>query len=300
MPLIVRGFKMARETNKLKPIDEPLFGYWRALFMSFYSKKLYIDVGKRWKGFGLLYLLLLVSLWAIPFAIKMIIGFNDVYYRQLTQPLSSIPKIYIQNGEVVFDKPMPYIIKNHLDEVVLIVDTTNKITTFSKEYPDLTVLINKDKISLRMPKLHFLGSDQSGENPNKPIVQQFIAGENFVFDGKRIVNQAEFTRWKIIIQVMIYPIVTVIFMGLFSVLFLVFGFLGQLFSNIFFSFQLTVVQSIRVLMVASTPVMLVLMGLLLFHKVFPGYGFYLVALLAMYFSFGVYSLKSESMRMVKT
>ncbi|PJD96392.1 MAG: hypothetical protein CK426_05110 [Legionella sp.] len=291
---------MARETNKLKPIDEPLFGYWRALFMSFYSKKLYIDVGKRWKGFGLLYLLLLVSLWAIPFAIKMIIGFNDVYYRQLTQPLSSIPKIYIQNGEVVFDKPMPYIIKNHLDEVVLIVDTTNKITTFSKEYPDLTVLINKDKISLRMPKLHFLGSDQSGENPNKPIVQQFIAGENFVFDGKRIVNQAEFTRWKIIIQVMIYPIVTVIFMGLFSVLFLVFGFLGQLFSNIFFSFQLTVVQSIRVLMVASTPVMLVLMGLLLFHKVFPGYGFYLVALLAMYFSFGVYSLKSESMRMVKT
>ncbi len=46
--------------NKLKPIDAPAYGYWKALYMSFYSTRLYVDVGKRWRGIGLLYLLFFV------------------------------------------------------------------------------------------------------------------------------------------------------------------------------------------------------------------------------------------------
>ena len=51
-------------------------------------------------------------------------------------------------------------------------------------------------------------------------------------------------------------------------------------------------------MVAATPMMLVLLGILLFNFMFPGYGFLLIVVLSLYFSFGISCLKSESKRMV--
>ena len=39
--------------NKLKLIDAPVYRYWDALYMSFYSRRLYVDVGKRWRGLGI-------------------------------------------------------------------------------------------------------------------------------------------------------------------------------------------------------------------------------------------------------
>jgi hypothetical protein len=287
---------MAKTKNKLKPINTPLFGCWKALLLSFYSKRLYIDVGKRWAGYGIRYLVLLIALWSIPLAIKVGIDFNEVFDQQLIEPLSIIPTIYIQNGEATFDKPMPYYVKNKKNQVVLIVDTTGNITDFIDKYPYLTILVNKDKVAFRMPGLQFWGDKRM--NPNKPLIQYFGEGENLVFDGKKIVQQSTFMQWKYVAQLMIYPLVAVVFFSMFVFMFLVLGFLGQLFARIFFSFHLTLKQGCKLLMVSSTPMMLVLLGLLLFNHTFPGFGFLLIAVLATYFSFAVLSLKSESKRLV--
>lgn len=289
---------MAKVKNKLKPINAPLFGYWNALLLSFYSKRLYIDVGKRWAGYGIRYLVLLIALWSIPLAIKVGLDFNEVFNQQLIEPLSIIPTIYIQNGEATFDQPMPYFIKNKKDQVVLIVDTSGAITDFIDKYPYLTILVNKDKVAFRMPGLKFWGNNGKGMNPNKPLVQYFGKGENLVFDGKKIVQQSTFIQWKYVAQLMIYPLVAVVFFSMFLFIFLVLGFLGQLFARIFFSFQITLKQGCKLLMVSSTPMMLVLLGLLLFNHTFPGFGFLLIAVLATYFCFAVFSLKSESKRLV--
>lgn len=288
---------MAKVKNKLKLINAPIFGYWRALYLSFFSKRLYIDVGKRWSGYGIRYLVLLVALWSIPLAVKIGVDFNKIFDQFLVEPLSIIPTIYIQNGEASFDKPMPYFIKNQNNQVVLIVDTTGAINDFTEKYPHLTVLINKDKVAFRMPGIQLLGAGDA-LNPNKPIVQTFGKGENLVFDGKKIVQQSMFTQWRYTAQVMIYPIVAGVFFSMFLVFFLVLGFLGQLFTRIFFSFHITLKQGCRLLMVSSTPMMLVLLGLLILNDTFPGFGFILIAVLAVYFSFSVWSLKSESMQMV--
>ncbi len=288
---------MAKVKNKLKPIDAPSFGYWKALYMAFYSKRLYIDIGKRWSGYGIRYLVLLIVLWSIPFSIKVALDFNDMFNQQLTEPLSIIPTIYIQNGEASFDKPMPYFIKNKKGEVVLIVDTTGKITDFTNEYPNLTILINKDKVAFRVPGLSLLG-EGSKQTYNKPLIQRFNKGDNLVFDGKKIVEQSAFYQWKYFAQLMIYPLVVSVFFGIFVFMFSVLGFLGQLYTRIFFSFHIPVKTSIRLLMVASTPMMLLLLIMLLDNLTFPGFGFLLVVVLATYFSFAVYSLKSESRRMV--
>lgn len=288
---------MAKINTNLKPINTPVYGLWQALYLCFYSKRFYIDVAKRWKGYGIRYLILMIALWSIPMAIKMGLGFNEIFEQQLIQPLSIIPTIYIQNGEASFDKPMPYMIKNKKGEVVLLVDTTDKINDFTDDYPKLTVLVNKNKVAFRMPNLPILGENPKS-NYNKPLIQYFNKGDNLVFEGKKIVAQNTFTQWKMAAQIMVYPVVFSIFFGMFIFLFLVFGFLGQLFARIFFHYQITVKTSCRLLMIAATPMMLTLLIMELANLVFPGFGFLLAVILSLYFSFAVYSFRSESNQMV--
>ncbi|HEL8434089.1 TPA: hypothetical protein U0D75_002421, partial [Legionella pneumophila] len=87
---------VAKEKNKLKPIDAPIYSYWQALYMSFYSKRLFVDVGKRWRGIGLIYLLLVVAICSIPFSIRIASDFNKTFNQQIIQPLLQLPTVYVQ------------------------------------------------------------------------------------------------------------------------------------------------------------------------------------------------------------
>ena len=58
--------------QQLKNIDSPNYTYWQALYKAFYSWWLYVDVGKRWKGYGFLYLLLAVAVFSMPVSLKAI------------------------------------------------------------------------------------------------------------------------------------------------------------------------------------------------------------------------------------
>lgn len=286
-----------KNKNTLKPVDAPSYGYWSALFMSFYSKRLYIDVGKRWHGIGLLYLLLAVAICAIPYSVKMSFEFDRDFQEQLIGPIKQLPTIYIQNGEVNFDKPMPYFIKNEKGQIVSIIDTTGTVNEFTKEYPKLTLLINKDQMAFRLPAPSMMNLvDEDNRGPS--IIQPFDAGMNMMFDGNSIVNSTSIYGLKYAGQIIIYPIVVAIFYSLLVVFFLVLAFLGQVFSTIFFSFKLGFRKSCRLFMVASTPMLSILILFLTFNLIFPGFGFILLILLCGYFSFAIYSLRSESLQMV--
>jgi hypothetical protein len=287
---------VAKAKNKLKPIDASVYRYWEALFLSFYSTRLYVDVGKRWRGFGLLYLLLVIVILAIPFSLRMSANFSDSFNQQVLEPLAQIPTIYVQNGEASFDKPMPYLIKNKKNQVVAIVDTSGRVETFSDKYPYLTVLLTKEKIAFRMPTPQLFGIKEqlpSGE----PMVQNFNKGVNLIFDGKKIIADNTISQLKLVSEFMIYPIVIAILFSILLVVLLVLGFLGQVFARIFFSFHITFMQGSRLLMVSSTPMLLLLITLLTTNLIFPGVGIILVAVLISYFCLALYSLRSESKRM---
>ena len=289
---------MSKEKNKLKPIDTPVYRYWSALYKSFYSRLLYVDVGKRWRGLGIFYLLLAIAVFSIPFALRMSISLNQSFKEQITDPLSKIPVFYIQNGEVSFDKPMPYLIKNDHGQVVVVVDTTGKINDFPSEYPYLTVLINKNKISLRAPKLKLFNMTETKPTKGSPLVQDFDKGTNMVFDGKKIAEENAIKNLKYFSQFMIYPMIVAMFFSIFIVTFLVLAFLGQVFSNVFFSFSVAFAQSSRLLAVAGTPMLFLLFLMLTFNSIFQGSGYILLALLIVYYSFALSSLRAESRRMV--
>lgn len=290
---------MTKKKHMLKPIDAPVYGYWRALHLSFYSKRLYIDVGKRWSSYGWRYLMLLVLLWSIPISIKIAVNFNDVFNQQLIEPLSMIPTVYIQNGQASLDKPMPYLVKNKNGQVVLIVDTTGTINRFSPQYPNLLILINKDRIAFNMPKPQLLATNTDHDKFDQPLVQIFDKNENLVLNGKEIVTMNMFSTWKYFAQLIIYPIFASMFFPFFMFMFTVLGLLGKVIARTFFSFPITLKQSCRLVMVAATPMMLVFLFSLLFSVFFMGLGFIGISVLAFYFCFGVYALKSESKRMVR-
>lgn len=293
---------VSKEKNKLKPIDAPVYGYWSALYKSFYSRRLYVDVGKRWKGLGLVYLLLAIAILSIPFFFRMTYSMNQSFKEQITEPLSKIPAFYIQNGEVVFDKPMPYLIKNDKNQTVVIIDTTGKVDGFTAEYPYLSILINKNQIAFKIPNSQLFTMPNQAAPPGKgtPIVQPFTKESNLVFEGKKIAEENSITGLQHASQVMVYPIIVAIFFSIFIVFFIVLALLGQTFSSIFFSFKVNFATSCRLLVVAGTPMLLLLLTMLTLNNIFAGSGVILFFLLMAYYSFALYALRSESRQVVRS
>ncbi|USQ12585.1 DUF1189 family protein [Legionella lytica] len=288
---------MSKEKTALKPIDTPVYGYWSALYRSFYSRRLYVDIGKRWKGFGALYLLLVIAILSVPFFFRMSISLDESFKEQIVNPLLKIPVFYIQNGNVLFDKPMPYFIKNDKGQTVVIIDTTGIINDFTAQYPYLNILINKNQIAFRIPNPQLFNMNKEAPpSRSTPIVQTFDKGANLVFDGKKMVEANSVTGLKYASQAVLYPIIVGIFFSIFIVFFLVFALLGQTFSSIFFSFKIPFATSSRLLMVAGTPMLLVLMTILSLNSVFTGLGILLFCLLIAYYSFALYALRAESRR----
>ena len=103
---------MANNNKSLQLADVSRFGRWQALYLSFYSSALYIDVAKRWRGLGLIYLLLMVMLTTFVYSIKNIIDYNAKFEEQFILVLRELPKITVTEGRVSIDEPMPYSIKN--------------------------------------------------------------------------------------------------------------------------------------------------------------------------------------------
>lgn len=289
---------MEKVAKQIKDIDTPIYGYWSAFYKSFYSKRLYVDVGKRWRGLGMLYLLLAVLVGCLPFSLRICANFNQMFNQRLIAPLLLIPDIYVQSGQVSFDKPMPYFVKNEEGQVVVIIDTTGTITDFPKEYPKAAILIKKDSFNYKVPTpqtFNFNGVD----NPtSSPLVQPFTKTMNFVFNGKQAAADPTLMKLKYLSLSMIYPVIVAVMYSTLLVVFLVLGFLGQLYSRIFFNFAINFKVSIRLFMVAATPALYFFMALLCLNFIFYGLGLAMLALMAVYYSFALYSLRSESRTMV--
>ena len=72
-----------KKQHQIKLIETPVYSYWSALYMSMFSSRLYVDVCKRWRGFGLLYFFLFTSLAAIPVSIQLIHDFSKSYKNEI-------------------------------------------------------------------------------------------------------------------------------------------------------------------------------------------------------------------------
>ncbi|HXH48661.1 MAG TPA: DUF1189 family protein, partial [Terriglobia bacterium] len=89
----------------------------------------YRDVARKWKGTGLLYLVLLLAIcWAVQI-IKVQFGITHFAGQEGTNLVKQIPDITISDGEVSTDVQTPYFIKDEKGDVVAIIDLTGQYTS---------------------------------------------------------------------------------------------------------------------------------------------------------------------------
>jgi hypothetical protein len=122
------------------------FSAFHALYMSFFSKALYRDVGRQWNGIGFLYLLFLLAVAWLPTLIQLHVGLTRFAAEVAPNLLRDVPHITITNGVVETEPPGPHTFKDpETGKPFLIIDT-------SVDMPDLDEL-EGDTVYLTRSKL---------------------------------------------------------------------------------------------------------------------------------------------------
>lgn len=285
--------------SQLRPIDAPHFGYWQALYNAFYNPKLYVDVGKRWKRFSIIYLFLLIAVATVPMYFVVMKAYNDSINQNMLEPLEKLPRLYVQNGIVATNEPMPLFIKNKAGAVSVIVDTTGSITQFDKKYPRLSLLITKNAIMFRMPSLNFDLSGNKYQMPEGEVVTHYLPKNlNQIFDTSEWVLSSKMRFTQKFVNILIYPTMVMLIFGTYLVLLFALALMAQFVAKILIKFDLSYFQSFRLLMVAATPQIFVTLILTALGWTFSGFGLVSIVLFAVYFSFAAISMKRESNKMV--
>lgn len=240
-----------KQAKRKKEEVRPFFSIWQALYMSFYSPKLYVDVVQRWKGFGLKFLFLASVLISLPYSIYQMNKFNTYYNDELLVALENMPTLNVVKGKVVFNKPMPYVVRSeNSSKPLVVIDTKKSLSALGNRLSKASIVIAKDGFYL------------DGKQNTAPFVQNSPVNSS-VYDSKFPTNytgKIEPTYFlktvESIKSKLIYFIPTTVAMSAFfceMVILFVLSFVGSLFANILIRYSLNFKQSLRTAYVCATP-----------------------------------------------
>jgi hypothetical protein len=118
------------------------------LFMAFFSKSLYQDVGRNWKGPGLVFLFSAIALCTIPFVLLVQSELSDLLNEQAPKIVRQMPAIKISKGKVSIDKPEPYYVKDEKSGYPLIIfDTTGEVRSLTGS--KAIMLVSQTAVTIR-------------------------------------------------------------------------------------------------------------------------------------------------------
>lgn len=289
----------ANKAQALKPVDSPNYSYRQALYMAFYSWWLYIDVGKRWKGYGFVYLMLVIALFSLPMSLQAMFDLKQSFERDLVAPLQALPPLVVQGGALQFNEPMPYLIRNEQGAVVVIIDTQSAELPSLKTYPRLQMVIHKNSISFYSPTPSVFAGLEPGSEALAPQTYQFSANMNTVFSAAEWVDTFGVRGVYYAMMALIYPLVISFLYALLGSLLLIFSLLGQLFAQVFFSFKPSFKQSCRLMMVAATPAIFAILTIMLYQLSGRWLGLLMAIILSLYYCYAILAVKHASQQVAK-
>jgi hypothetical protein len=157
------------------------YSIFHPLILSFFSKSLYRDVGKHWRGTGLLYIFLILAVFWVPTIIKGQLGLSRWVDGDSKEITKQIPAITISKGQVSTDVTTPYFIKDTKTGTDLVViDPTGTYTSLEKT--EAKFLLTKSKLIMSKSATETQTYDLSG-------VQSFAVDrtkvENWLAAGRR-------------------------------------------------------------------------------------------------------------------
>lgn len=213
------------------------YSIWHPLWLAYFSKALYRDVGQCWKGVGLLYLLILAAIYSVLGTYNIHNMVNGAIYQ--TRPIvSQLPDMTFTDGKLSIDKPSPFIVTDPANQRPLaIIDTSGKTTSLDGS-PALVLLTQNQLIIKNSPMVTKQYS--LSEVTNGTYTQETING---YLD--QAVSYAPFA---------IFPFVLVITFVKLALIVFVFAALAVLFIHS----QLSYTGICRITSVALTPVLLLI------------------------------------------
>jgi hypothetical protein len=251
------------------------YNVFQAIFMSFYSQKLYRDVAKNWNGHAVWYLLFILVLSWIPMT-YVIQYVSQRYYNENANALvPQIPVLNIENGRISTPEQKPYFIKDpKTNETIAIIDTTGTYTD-----------INKEKTLLLITPTEVISKPKPGE----VRIDQIPTNVTGKFDPQDV-NQT-LKKYLPYSWIFIFPIAVILSFIYRLIQSLIYGIIGKFISAIS-RVPLTYGQIVLIMMVAITPVIVLATIFDVFGITF-NYQLLLYFILAMiYLIFGILANKT--------
>jgi hypothetical protein len=267
------------------------FRYWQAVYAAFYSRHLYRSVTKFWRGWGIGYLVLIIAIGALPLSTRIILELNQFFKDDILFPLEQLPKLTIQNGALVWNHAMPYFIQNKAHEVVAIIDTAGDIAQMKNNYPQCNLMITRHHLYFRPPSVSQFLNASKDYTHNKMYTYSWDAQRNGYLDSVQWIKTSGITKLIILLEILVFPFVTVFYLGLYVLFLLIFAILGQFVADICLGVSLSIQESFRLMVVAATPQILCLFLFRTANIVFPALSLVYLGLLVSYYFYAVLSLK---------
>jgi hypothetical protein len=214
------------------------YSIFHPLVLAFFSKSLYRDVAKHWRGTGLLYIFVILALVWIPTIIKGQLGMSRWVEGDSKELTKQIPAITISKGQVSTDVATPYFIKDlKTGTDIAIIDTSGTYNSLDKT--DAKLLLTKSKMIMSKSATETQTYDLSGV-------------QSFYVDRARVENWlAAARRWFVPV---LYPL-AVIFSFIFrAIQILIYALIGLLFANMLHA-KLSYKTLMRLSAIAITPVL---------------------------------------------
>jgi len=239
------------------------FGYVDALWQSFFSGPLYVDVAKRWHGLGFLYLLLIVIIGWLPDLGKMQTSMQQLRGEEAEAYIRQVPPVTITDGVASSEVETPYFIKDPKSgKVLAIMDFTGQYT--SLDNTSAVLLLTRKEVM----------SKQSGAETR---TYNLSGVKSFHLDQARVRHWVDLFRTWIV--AVIAPFVIAFTYAFRIVQALIYAGVGALFANSF-HVKLPYSALLRVACVALTPVIIftAVWDLLPIPKAFPTIAVWLIRL----------------------
>lgn len=133
-----------------KPPPEPHFSNWAALWRApLLQRPLYQDILFRWRGWGILYLHLIVAIVWIPITAQLGWTFHSFVEEDAARWVDGFPGFYIEAGTVYADSRNQPAVWNDPDtgEPLFVLDTTGEVTSLDGRAE--TVLLTRHSLFVR-------------------------------------------------------------------------------------------------------------------------------------------------------
>ncbi|NJD57460.1 MAG: DUF1189 domain-containing protein [Nitrospirae bacterium] len=127
------------------------FTIFQTLYLSFFSRPLYQDIRRNWKGLGLPYLLLILMFFWVPEMMNINNSISEYIADEAPSFVDQIPVITITKGKASMKEPVPFYIMDRKKNIPFaIIDTSGE--TVSLEKTPAMVLLMQDRLVIRQDK----------------------------------------------------------------------------------------------------------------------------------------------------